>query len=209
MVKYGYARVSDKSQQIQSQIDELNAYGIDDANIVQEVITGVAATKDGLDRLVEKLQPGDELVVARHDRLGRSTLQLLTLIDELEKKDVHFKMLSMPELDIRGPFGKPILAIFSAFAEMERNQLKEKQKIGIEAARRRGKHLGKKSDKWNRAGLESALQEYIKGEKSVNEISEIYNVPRSTIYHYVKKAGIKRLEGIRNDDLSSLSDSRN
>lgn len=192
MTVYGYARISDKTQQIISQVDELKAYGIDEKNIVQEVVTGIAETKDGLDRLVEKMGPGDELVVARHDRLGRSTLQLLTLIDELEKNDVGFKLLSMPELDTKGPFGKPILAIFSAFAEMERNQLKEKQRKGIEAARKRGKHLGKKSEKWNKAGLEKALGEYVKGEKSVNEISEIYNIPRSTIYHYVKQAGIKR-----------------
>jgi len=192
MSVYGYARISDKSQQIFSQVDELRAYGIPEENIVQEIVTGVSPEKDQLDTLVEKLEAGDELVVARHDRLGRVTLQLLNLIDELEKKDVRFKILSMPELDTRGPFGKAIVAILSAFAEMERVQLKEKQKKGLEAARRRGKHLGKKSDKWTKSGLEKALAEYAKGEKSVNEISEIYNVPRSTLYHYVKQAGIKR-----------------
>lgn len=187
-MKYGYARISDKSQNIDAQIDELTEHGVEE--IVQEVIMGSSSSKDELDRLIDRLEPGDELVVTRHDRLGRNTLQLLMLTETLEKKNVRFRILNL-DLDTRSIFGKPIIAIFSAFAEMERSILKEKQRKGIDAARKRGKHLGRKAE-WTKKGLEEALKEYVKGERSVNEIAEIYQVPRSTLYYYVREAGIKR-----------------
>ncbi|OAH58627.1 hypothetical protein AWH48_16635 [Domibacillus aminovorans] len=189
MTKYGYARISDKSQNLDAQIDELKDFGVDE--IVQEVYIGIEEHKDKLEQLLEKLTAGDELIVARHDRLGKNTLQLLTLVNELNEKDVRFRILNLNGFDTKGPFAEPILAIFSAFSEMERSIWKEKQRRGIEAARKKGKHLGRRGRDWTKEGLESALQEYLKGEKTVNEISDIYNIPRSSLYYYIKKAGIR------------------
>ncbi|WDI00130.1 recombinase family protein (plasmid) [Paenibacillus urinalis] len=86
---YGYARISDKSQNLNSQLDELEKFGVDE--IIQEVITGVSPVKDGLDALVEKVERGDSIIVTRMDRLGRSTVQLLQLIETLEKKTFDFE----------------------------------------------------------------------------------------------------------------------
>lgn len=190
-MQYGYARISDRSQNIHSQIDDLLAFGIPKENIVEEIITGIAPKKDKLDDLVEKLTSGDELVVTRFERFGRNTLQLLTLLETLEEKNVRVRIVYMPTLDTRGPSGKMVTTILSGLAEMERSILKEKQRKGIEAARKRGKHLGRKATGYTKAGMEKAIEKYLKGE-SVNAICEEYNIPKSSFYTKIREAGIKR-----------------
>ena len=144
-----------------------------------------------MDALVEKVECGDSIIVTRMDRLGRSTVQLLQLIETLEKKDVRFRILNL-DLDTRGPLGKPIIAILAAFSEMERAMNKEKQKRGIEAARKRGKHLGREAIGYSREGMQKALERYIEGKELVSDICAEYNIPRSSLYAMAKKAGIKR-----------------
>jgi len=183
----GYARISDKSQEIGTQVEQLENYSCQ--RIVQEVITGVAEDKV-LNELVEELQVGDTLVATRVDRLGRSALQVLQLGQRLKEKEVHLVVLDLG-IDTRTLAGEMVLTVMASISEWERKNNKKKQLRGIELARKKGKHLGRKAE-WTKAGLESALQEYIKGDKSVNEISDIYNIPRSTIYHHVKLTGIKR-----------------
>ena len=184
---YGYARISDKTQNIEAQVDQLREYGCEE--VVEEVITGVAKEKDQLDQLVEKMQEGDELVVTRHDRLGRNTVQLLLLVDLLEKKNVRLNILNLG-FDTRNPMGKAFVAMLSAFAQMERDILKEKQRIGIAAAKKRGKHLGRPVE-YSKKSFEKAVIDYLDG-MSVNDVSDTYNIPRSTFYRFLKEKGIKR-----------------
>ena len=184
----GYARISDKSQEIGTQIVQLEQEGC--TKIVQEVVSGVAEDKK-LNELVEELKEDDMLVATRVDRLGRSAIQILSLAEILKEKKVHLKILDLG-IDTRTLAGQLVLGVMSQIAEFERLQNKEKQKRGIELAKKAGKHLGKPKD-WTKKGLESALKDYIEGKKSVNEISDIYNIPRSTLYHHISKAGIKRV----------------
>lgn len=183
----GYARISDKSQEIGTQIEQLKKEGCD--RIVEEVITGIAKDKK-LNSLIDELEEGDILVATRVDRLGRSAIQILSLAEKLKEKKVDLKILDLG-IDTRTLAGQLVLGVMSQIAEFERLQNKEKQMRGIKLARKKGKRLGRKAD-WTKAGLEQALQEYIKGEKSVNEISDIYNIPRSTIYYYIRKSEIRR-----------------
>lgn len=182
-MKYGYIRVSTKGQNTDSQRDELLAYGVDE--IVEEVITGVAKKKDQLDELVRKLNEGDELVVLRHDRLGRNTLQLLMLIETLKNKNVGINILNIG-LDSSSMFYEPFLAILSAFSDLDRQQLKEKQKLGIAAARKRGKHLGRKAS-YSKDAMNEALRRFESGEITYQQATEIYNIPKSSLYAERKK----------------------
>ena len=180
---YGYARISDRTQNINSQVDELKEFGVD--KVVQEVVTGISPQKDKLDSLVEELTDGDQLVVVRHDRLGRNTLQLLTLIEKLEEKNVRFRILNL-DLDTRGPLGKPILTILSAFSEMERSVLKEKQRKGIESAKRRGVHMGRKP-KYTKDGLKLAVEMFHSNQYTVSQIEAATQVSRASLYRELKK----------------------
>jgi len=183
----GYARISDKSQEIGTQVEQLKKYGCQ--KIVQEVITGVAEDKK-LNQLVEELEEGSTLVATRVDRLGRSALQVLQLAKRLKEKKIHLVVLDLG-IDTRTLAGELVLTVMASISEWERKNNKEKQLRGIELAKKKGKHLGRKRE-WTKSGLEEALKEYLKGEKSVNQISDIYTIPRSTLYHYIKESGIKK-----------------
>ena len=183
----GYARVSDKSQEIGTQIEQLEKYGCQ--QIVEEVITGVAENKK-LNDLVEEMEEGSTLVSTRVDRLGRSALQVLELANRLKEKKIHLVVLDLG-IDTRTLAGELVLTVMASISEWERKNNKQKQKRGIELAKKKGKHLGRKA-KWTKAGLQDAVAEYLKGDKSVNQISDIYNIPRSTLYYYLKEAGIKK-----------------
>ena len=76
---YGYARVSAQDQNLDTQIEQLMKYGVDE--IIKEKISGVTKQKPELDTLLSKLTAGDTLVVTRMDRLGRNTIQLLQLVE--------------------------------------------------------------------------------------------------------------------------------
>lgn len=181
MTVVGYARISDKTQEIGTQIEQLQKEGCD--RIVQEVISGVKKDKE-LNRLVKELDEGDVLLATRVDRLGRSAIQILTLAEQLKEKGVHLKILDLG-IDTRTLAGQLVLGVMSQIAEFEREQNKIKQTHGIALARSKGKHLGRKA-KWSKAAMENALDEYAKSEKTVNEISDIYGISRSTIYHYLR-----------------------
>lgn len=179
---YGYARISDKSQQINSQVEELQAFGCDE--IVQEVITGISEEKE-LNNLVERLEENSTIVCTRVDRLGRNTLQLLQLLKELEDRKINLVVLNLG-MDTRTPVGQAVLAILSAFSQMEREINKEKQKKGIESARKRGVHLGRKGN-FTKEGLKLALEMYHSKRYTVAEIEAATQVSRASLYRALKK----------------------
>lgn len=91
---------------------------------------------------MNRLVKGDTLIVTRMDRLGRDTEQLLELIEELEGRGIHLVILNLG-MDIRTPSRKFILTVMSAFRELDRTMIKEKQQVGIAIAKRKGTYKGK------------------------------------------------------------------
>ncbi|WP_242303281.1 recombinase family protein [Bacillus cereus group sp. BfR-BA-01495] len=183
---YGYARISDRSQEIGTQVAELEKYGCDE--IVQEVITGIAEEKE-LNELINRLEKSDTLVACRMDRLGRSARQLIQLVDELQEKEINLVILDM-NIDTATPTGKFFLQIMAAFSEMERANMKIKQKRGIALAKMNGKHLGRPRN-WRKQALEEAITMYEKG-RVIREIEDITQVSKATLYRELKKRGITR-----------------
>jgi DNA invertase Pin-like site-specific DNA recombinase len=185
-VIYGYARVSATDQNLDTQLDQLNRYGVDE--ILSEKISGVAKTKEKLEELLERLQPGDTLVVTRMDRLGRSTKQLLELVEHFKENEVHLVILS-PNIDTRDEtWGSFFLTVMSAFSELERKIIKEKVKNGIEIAKRNGKYKGRiRRYTPKHAGLQHAIDLYKTGNYTVNQICEITKISRATFYRRMKE----------------------
>lgn len=176
---YGYARVSSTDQNLDTQIEQLKAHGVD--KIVSEKITGVAENKL-LDALLLKLEQGDTLIATRMDRLGRNTVQLLQLVEELSKRDIYLVILNLG-IDTRTATGKFFLTVMAGFSELERTMIKEKQRAGIDLAKQRGKYRGrvrKYTDK--HAGMNHAIELYKEKNKTVKEICEITGVSRAALY---------------------------
>jgi DNA invertase Pin-like site-specific DNA recombinase len=120
-------------------MDELRAAGCE--RIFQEHGSGASRVRPVLTRLLGKLVAGDVLVVVRLDRLARSVSHLLTVIEELEGRGVHFRSIRDP-IDTSTPQGMFSLQVLGAVAQLERALIAERTKAGIKAAKARGKLPG-------------------------------------------------------------------
>jgi DNA invertase Pin-like site-specific DNA recombinase len=135
----GYARVSAEDQVEHGQVDALNQAG------ATEVIVEQASGFDDrplLDSLVSSLDKGDPLIVTEVSHLGRTTAETLLLADELRQREVHLRILNLG-IDTATPAGGLVLTMMAGLARFERQLLRERRRRGIDAARLRGKHLGR------------------------------------------------------------------
>jgi len=140
MNRIGYARVSREDQNPQYQHDALTAAGC--AAVYEDRVSGAEFARKGLDQALAALDAGDVLVVWKLDRLGRSMLDTVRIVLDLDKRGVGF--LSLTEhFDTKSAMGRGVLALLAAVAEDERDRLRERTKAGMKAARRRGKHVGR------------------------------------------------------------------
>ncbi|MBA8910703.1 recombinase family protein [Aminobacter ciceronei] len=142
MARIGYARVSTTDQDLETQINKLKAEGCE--VVRSEKVSG--ASRDGRNELatvLDFLRPGDELVVTRLDRLGRSTRDVLNLIHECEQKGAVLTVLD-PHVSTRGEMGQLVLTVLGMVAQMERRFIKERQREGIEKAKAAGVYQGSK-----------------------------------------------------------------
>jgi len=185
--KIGYARISDRSQKIDSQIDQLQAYGCDE--IIEETITGVSWEKN-LHKEIEKMEPGSALIVVRADRIARNTMMLLSVAEKLEELQIDLVVLDL-NIDTRTPTGKMLLTIMAAVAQWERDQLKIKQQNGIKSAKARGVTFGPEPS-FAKEGLEMAMEMYASGNYTVSHITKVTKVPRSTFYRRLKERDLNR-----------------
>ena len=149
---YGYVRVSTKEQCEERQLIALKAFPVPEQNIFMDKLSGKDFNRPKYQSLLEKLRPGDILVVKSIDRLGRNYEEILEqwrIITKEMKADIV--VLDMPLLDTRqtgrdltGTFvADLVLQILSYVAQTERENIRQRQKEGIAAARARGVRFGR------------------------------------------------------------------
>lgn len=141
MAIYGYIRVSDDDQNEALQRDSLNELGCKKI-YCDHGISGAETKREGLDALLDILQDGDTLAVWKFDRLGRSTVHLLLMFDDLQRRGVRF-VSTTQGIDTQSFEGRIFFGQLALFAEYEREMIRQRTKAGMEAARRRGKHIGR------------------------------------------------------------------
>lgn len=181
-MRFGYVRVSTLEQNPNLQIDALKAAGCDE--IIKDEVSGKNAIRPGLEALLSKLRSGDELLVWRLDRLGRSLANLIELINQFEQKGIKFKSLT-ENIDTSTINGKLIFNIFASLSEFERNLIRERTIAGLSAARARGRLGGRPTV--NPPKIEAALQLYNKRELTVNQICKAIGISKGTLYKYINK----------------------
>lgn len=139
--RIGYARVSTKDQKLRMQRDAL---GQADCDLIFEDhgVSGAKASREGLDQMLQQLRAGDTVLVFKLDRLGRSVLHLADLLVRFQREGIHFCSLS-EGINTTTPGGKLIFHVFAAVSEFHRDIIVENTVLGVEAARRRGKRLGR------------------------------------------------------------------
>lgn len=183
-MKFGYERVSTDKQELARQHDMLTAYGVD--KIFSEKMTGTKAHRPELDKLREMVREGDTVVIESLSRLGRSTKDLLNLIDAWEQQGVTVVSLK-EQIDTKTPTGKLLLTVLSAISQFERDITVQRTNEGLKAARARGRQGGR--PKADAKAVEKAIKLYNAKTHSVKEITEITGVSSATLYRELKKEG--------------------
>lgn len=139
-MQYGYARVSTKEQETQTQIDALHKAGVD--FVFSEKRSGGDAKRPELEKLLSSLKQGDVLVVYKLDRVARSLRHLLQILDRLNAIGAQFWSLT-EAIDTSTPAGRMMMQIVGAFAEFELEMIRERTREGLHAAMRRGSKPGR------------------------------------------------------------------
>lgn len=141
MAVIGYARVSTEEQHLDLQIDALQTADCDEI-FEDHGISAIAKKRPGFDQAMQTLKDGDTFVIWKLDRAFRSLHHALDMLEVFEKRQIAFRSLTN-QIDTTTPEGKFMYHIRFAFAELERNLISERTRAGMEAAKKRGKHVGR------------------------------------------------------------------
>ncbi|ODT47757.1 recombinase family protein [Devosia sp. 63-57] len=174
---YGYARVSTDGQTLDAQREALICAGADE--VFAETASGAKFDRAELAKVLALVGEGDTLVVTRLDRLARSTINLLSILDSLSHKRAMFRSLSEGWADTTTPHGRLTVTIVGGVAEFERELIRARTGEGRSRAKARGQSLGR------RPALTRHQQDEVRRRKlageAVREIARSYNVSASTI----------------------------
>ncbi len=175
-MKIGYARVSTQEQNLDRQLDNLKAQGVE--RIFQEKMTGTKAHRPEYDKMLETLRQGDTLIVNSFSRLSRSTKDLLEAVERLTANGVN--LISLKEqLDTTTATGKMMLTMLSALSQFERDIIAERTKDGLKAAKARGRQGGR--PRTDKAKIEKALTLYDANTMSISDIAKATGISTATI----------------------------
>lgn len=181
----GYCRVLTDDQNLALQRDALREAGCGQL-FEDQGVSGKERVRPGLDAALSILESGDVLVVWRLDRLGRSLVHMLALIDDLSARGIGFRSLSEC-FDASSSGGRLVFHLMAALAEFERALIGERTRAGLAAARARGRRLGRPpryTDKQRRDALRS-----IRLGCPVKEVAKIHGIHQRTLYRIVASAG--------------------
>ncbi|GGD79438.1 resolvase [Emticicia aquatilis] len=190
-MEVGYARVSTQEQNLDLQLDALNKAGV--KKIFTDKVSGAKSQKPQLEELLKYARKGDTIVVWRLDRLGRTTVQLIQFVEELQKLGISLKSLTEP-IDTSTATGTLVVQIFCVLAEHERNVLRERTRAGLNSARIRGRTGGRPkglSPKYEKI-KDLVKNAYESKGSTTAEIMQAFKIPsRGTLYRILETAGVE------------------
>ena len=182
MSNIAYVRVSTIEQNESRQLESLKKYNIDKWFI--EKVSGKNTNRPELKKMLDYVREGDIIYIHDLSRLARNTADLLKLVEELEKKNI--KLVSNKEnIDTSTPTGKLMLTMIGAIAEFERTNLLERQREGIEIAKKQGKYKGRKAIEIPE--FERYYKKYLNRELNKTQLAKELNVSRPTLDKLIKE----------------------
>jgi DNA invertase Pin-like site-specific DNA recombinase len=179
MSKIGYARVSSRTQDYQAQVEALKAAGCE--KIYSEKVSGKAMKgRREFDKLLKALLPGDVVVVAKLDRLARSTRDLHNILHHIDESGCGFVSLGDSWCDTTTAVGRLLVTIMSGIAEFERGLIRHRCDEGIARAKAKGTKFGRKPKLSHEQRLVAAKR-YADGE-TMAELAVVYRVSEPTMW---------------------------
>jgi DNA invertase Pin-like site-specific DNA recombinase len=186
----GYARVSTDDQNTTAQVAALKAAGCE--RIYREHASGGRWDRPELQRLLDQLRKGDVLVVWKLDRLSRSLRDVLIIMERLAESKAGFRSLT-EAIDTTTAAGRMMMQMVGSFAEFERAMLRERTKIGLEAARHEGR-MGGRRPKLTPQQQAEIVRMVSSGSKTAADVARLFGVHPATISRLLARA--PRSEGL-------------
>lgn len=195
---FGYKRVSTPGQEngnsLEAQEQALRDNGAEE--IYSDSFTGTKQHRPGLDELLEKIQPGDKLIVTKLDRIARSAVQDVELINSLLDKGITVHVLNMGVMD-NTPTGKLIRTIMLAFAEFERDMIVERTTEGKAIARQKADFREGRPKKYTKGMLDVAMQKL--ETQSYKQVEAELGISKSTLIRESNRRKVKNIAESKND----------
>ncbi|ASQ15661.1 recombinase family protein [Enterobacter cloacae] len=173
----GYARVSTQEQDTQAQISALTSAGCE--LIFQEKASGGRWDRPELQRLLQQLRKGDQVIVWKLDRLSRSLKDLLLMLEKIENTGADFRSIT-ENIDTSTPAGRMMMQIVGSFAEFERAMLRERTQNGLAAARQDGR-VGGRRPKLTLQQQKEIVLLVTSGQKTGADAARLFRVHPSTV----------------------------
>ena len=187
---FAYCRVSTLDQTTENQIREIEAAGfaIQPRRAVAETISGSlqASARPAFVKLLERLEPGDVLVVTKLDRLGRNAIDVRQTVEQLAGRGVRVHCLALGGVDLTAPAAKMTMQVIAAVAEFERDLLVERTQAGLARAKGEGKTLGRPARLSEKQRKEVARR--LQAGETVSGLAREFDVHRATIIRVRKAA---------------------
>lgn len=186
IMKVFYCRCSTEHQQIDRQLEEAKNVGAE--KIFTEMISGKDTNRPQLKQMMDFVREGDVVYVVSYDRLARSANDLISIVNILNDKKVNFVSLK-ENIDTSTPQGKLVFHLFAGLAEFERTNMLDRQRIGIEIAKKKGKYKGRKPIRIPN-NYNEVIGLWKKGDITAKRAMEMLNMKPSTFYRKVKTISV-------------------
>lgn len=183
---YIYARVSTSHQNVKQQIDVLAKKYKHDAVYSDDGVSGKTLERPSFNELRRVVKENDTIVVLDLSRIGRNTQEVLDFIEDMTSRHVHVQIDDMGSVDVTSSTGKMVITTLAAVATMQREQMLEKQSIGIVRAQAEGKFKGKQQTQATVDKCKEALS-YIANGMSKKKAAKAAEIGIATLYRYIKE----------------------
>lgn len=181
---FAYARVSTVEQLTENQREQLAqaGYKIDSRRFVEEKVSGSvpAGQRKGFQKLLDRMEEGDTLVVTKLDRIGRDSIDVQQTVGHFIERGIRLVVLQLGNLDLTSSAGGLMVKVLAAVADFERSLIVERTQAGQARARAEGKHMGRppKLTSDQRANVRRMLGEGV----AVAEVARRFDVSRATVH---------------------------
>ncbi len=193
---YYYARVSSKEQNLDRQLETFKNLGANEREIICDKESGKDLERTGYQALKNAmLRSGDTLVVKSLDRLSRNKTDIKNELQYFKENNIRLKVIDLPTTMMELPKGQEwvfemvnniLIEVLGTIAEQERQTIRQRQREGIDAAKAKGKHLGRpkyeKSANWN-----EVISNWRSGEITARTAMKMLNISKSLFYKLIKE----------------------
>lgn len=180
---FAYARVSTVDQLTENQWEQIKqaGYNIEERRYIEEKVSGSipASQRSGFQKLLDRLEAGDTLVVTKLDRIGRDSIDVQQTVRFFVERGIRLVVLQLGNLDLTSPAGELMVKVLAAVADFERDLIIERTQAGQARARAAGKHIGRPS-KTTEKDREVIRRQLAEGE-SVSAVARAFGISRGTV----------------------------